>query len=464
MSAAIALAEETEMKEMLASVGLPVGYYSALAALGLTSVLLMMSDSGGALAQDPPNYLTLQSLFDRAAAVIPAVGVDVWPDDQAPNYAGTMTQMTVFCRLCKRAVPKAEERLLNSIGAGKTDAEKDSARRQKEEAELKNHRETFLQLEQKAERYFNTCLDLEADSETTVKTHQIMKTGRLTLAKLSSCKYGRKQTLFSDGKVFKEDEEHRLVSGNPEDGVSMHRNAFVLRQISQALVSMVVAGCYAIDPIRQHLAGAYGRIRIGTPEEKQLMFDLCSARRVERAFIEMSSVLKPGPLAELFEGRFLSETDRHMRAGHSAASAVMDLLGKAGWMVPEPVQSTIETPPRRAGTSAPRAPGSNTSTNSFGALSAGKDGQLHDSEGKAQAVTLAAYKKEQTQVAHLAKQLADSKRKADRYEAVANRSQRDAGSRGSYNNYNDRNGGGGWNNGGNGGGGGGGGGGERRNN
>ena len=164
-----------------------------------------------------------------------------------------MTKMTAFCRLCKRAVPKAEERMLNSIGAGKTDSERDAAKRAKEEAELKNHRETFQQLEQKAERYYNTCLDLEADSEIVVKTHQIMKTGKLTLAKLSSCKYGRKQTLFSDGKVFKEDDEHRLVSGNPDDGVSMSRNAFVLRQISQALISMVVSGCYAIDPARQHL-------------------------------------------------------------------------------------------------------------------------------------------------------------------------------------------------------------------
>ena len=82
MSDSVAQMEATEMKDILVSVGLPVGYYDALVALGLTSVLMMMSDSGGALAQDPPNYLTLQNLFDRAAAVSPATGPNTWPDDQ----------------------------------------------------------------------------------------------------------------------------------------------------------------------------------------------------------------------------------------------------------------------------------------------------------------------------------------------------------------------------------------------
>ena len=43
-----------EVKSILMAVGLPVGYYDALEKLGLTSVVLLMSESGGALAQDPP--------------------------------------------------------------------------------------------------------------------------------------------------------------------------------------------------------------------------------------------------------------------------------------------------------------------------------------------------------------------------------------------------------------------------
>ena len=48
-----------EVKSILLAVGLPVEYFDALEQLGLTSVVLLMSEteSGGALAQDPPAVL-----------------------------------------------------------------------------------------------------------------------------------------------------------------------------------------------------------------------------------------------------------------------------------------------------------------------------------------------------------------------------------------------------------------------
>ena len=73
---------------------------------------------------------------------------------------------------------------------------------------------------------------------------------------------------FVDTKVYREDENHHLVIGDQEDGVSLHRNAVVLRQIGQVLGSLVCAGCFEIDPRGTFLAGSYGRIRIGTPDER----------------------------------------------------------------------------------------------------------------------------------------------------------------------------------------------------
>ena len=39
-------------------------------------------------------------------------------------------------------------------------------------------------------------------------------------------------------------------------------------------------------------------------------------------------------LANLFEFKFLLETDRYLRAGHSVSSAINDIIGKAAWMIP----------------------------------------------------------------------------------------------------------------------------------
>ena len=68
----------------------------------------------------------------------------------------------------------------------------------------------------------------------------------------------------------------------------MYRNATVLLQIRQCISSMTIAGNFDIDPINTHLAGPYGKVNIGTAVERQLMFDMTTARKAERAFIELS--------------------------------------------------------------------------------------------------------------------------------------------------------------------------------
>ena len=50
----------------------------------------------------------------------------------------------------------------------------------------------------------------------------------------------------------------------------------------------MIAGGYEVDPALSHLAGPYGKINVGTAEEKQLMFDMMTARKAERVFVEMS--------------------------------------------------------------------------------------------------------------------------------------------------------------------------------
>ena len=269
--------------------GLAPSYYPDLKALGLGTVVSITSYRGGAFAQSPPHYLTLSGMVDDAINITTLTGVDGWPDDSDRNYTPFMTKLTIFMRLCGRASDAAEERLLRASGvAGTTDEEKALVEKKRREEALKNHPATYRDLEKKTEEMYNTQLQAECCTETTVKTYLCLLQQRLVTARLGSGKYGQKGIHFSENTLFKEDADHHLVVANEEEKVPMYRNATVLLQIRQCLSSMMIAGNVDIDPINTHLAGPYGKIDIGTAGERQLMFDMTTARKAERAFIELS--------------------------------------------------------------------------------------------------------------------------------------------------------------------------------
>ena len=145
-AAAAAAIDVEEVKSILMAVGLPAGYYTALETMGLVSVVMVMSESGGALGHDPPHYLTLQAVVDRACNLNTMVGPAAWPTDTDPSYGAVMMKMTAFCRMCKRAMPAAEARMLQAIGAHlapsiPTTVELEAeAKRKRDEEQLKNQR------------------------------------------------------------------------------------------------------------------------------------------------------------------------------------------------------------------------------------------------------------------------------------------------------------------------------------
>ena len=170
------------------------------------------------------------------------------------------------------------------------EAEKEDEEKKKKEDELKNHASTYIRLERQAEKYYNQSMLAECDTETVVKTHIQLGMQRLVLARIGSGKYGIKGVHFSESTMFREDNNHHLVVANEEEKVPLYRNAAVLRQITMALTSIVTSGPggYEVDPALSHLAGPYGKINVGTADEKQLMFDMTTCRKAERVFVEMS--------------------------------------------------------------------------------------------------------------------------------------------------------------------------------
>ena len=285
--------EEYEVKSLMDQAGLDPRYFIDLKTLGLGSVVAITSYRGGAFAQSPPHYLTLRALVHDAGSASTLGGVDKWPEDSDANYTSFMTMMTIFMRLCGRASEAAEERLLRASGVvGTTGEEKALAEKKRREEALKNHPTTYRELERNTEEMYNTQLQAECDTETTVKTHLCLLQQRMVTARLGSGKYGQKCIHFSENTLFKEDADHHLVVANGEEKVPMYRNATVLLAANSAVPGFVdvltIAGGFDIDPISTHLAGPYGKINIGTAGERQLMFDMTTARKAERAFIELS--------------------------------------------------------------------------------------------------------------------------------------------------------------------------------
>ena len=180
---------------------------------------------------------------------------------------------------------------ISASGIVGTEAEQVAEEKRKRDEELKNHAATYMVLERTAEKYYNHSMLAECDTETVVKTHIQLKMQRLVLARIGSGKYGIKGVHFSENTLFREDDDHHLVVASEEEKVPLFRNAAVLRQITMAFTSIVVAGCYEIDPVHTHLAGPYGKINVGTADEKQLMFDVTTARKAERVFVELSGAL-----------------------------------------------------------------------------------------------------------------------------------------------------------------------------
>ena len=209
----------------------------------------------GAFSQKPPHYATLTALVDELGqgSVLPSA--EGWLEDTDPNHTAFMTKLTKFMRLCERASGAAEERLMKASGIVGTAAEQAAEAKRKKDEELKNHAANYLGLEKLAEKYYNQSMLAECCTETVVKTHIQLEMHRLVLARLGSGKYGQKRVHFSESTLFKEDSNHHLVVASDEEKVPLYRNASVLRQIGQTLTSMVIAGCFEIDPIAAHLAG-----------------------------------------------------------------------------------------------------------------------------------------------------------------------------------------------------------------
>ena len=122
----------------------------------------------------------------------------------------------------------------------------------------------------------------------------------------------------------------------------------------------------------------------------------------------------PAELTALFESKFLVEVDRCLRCGHSVASAVNEILGKAAWLIPnEPPTTTALSVRSPKGSSSGSTAGDLASTpkRPFGGLKPARNGRLEDADGKTMAVTLAEFDKQKK---HLEGQLQDARTKMAR--------------------------------------------------
>ena len=123
----------------------------------------------------------------------------------------------------------------------------------------------------------------------------------------------------------------------------------------------------------------------------------------------------PAELTSLFEGKFLVEVDRCLRCGHSVASAVNEILGKAAWLMPHEPPTTVAL---RTGSSGASSSGASTTGDSpatpkrpFGGLKPARNGRLEDADGKTTAITIVEFEKQKK---HLEGQLQDARTKMAR--------------------------------------------------
>ena len=439
--------EAEHMTALLQLVSWPTTRLADMERRGVGTIVELMSFSNGALKLDPPDGTVQHALLQSFVAGSTLGGADAWTvaldahagaaagaAAYAANQAATSQQATRWSMLlgfAKDQLPASTRRAIASAGLPGGSG-LDSVRRTQNEGDRKEPRMKQDSLRGAAERMYNQEIPLSVvDPRTTVDSHISFKDSQLTVAALSSGKYGALISVQSEDTVFKPDESGVLTEDHTaQRRVHLSRNGLVLGAIRTYVNSLAAAGNVAIDPTVSFLAGSTGKIYRGEAGEKQIQFDMTSANNVVNCFTALSSVLSPSELVARFdkgtEGHahveaLMPEVGVLMTTGHSACSAVKHAIETLPWLKPG-YYSNPSFSGGNGGGSTPRAPrsgdldndpgsgrggSSGTASSNNSSHRPGKKGTLVNKDtGDVEFISKAAHAK---QMAHLERQLADTR-------------------------------------------------------
>ena len=152
-----------------------------------------------------------------------------------------------------------------------------------------------------------------ADTATVAESHIAFRNSSISIGSMTGGRYGQKAAVLPDAR-FMTATQSGTVTTTDHSHVNLSRNAGVLAMINTILDTLVVAGNVDIDPTVSHLAGGLGRVFIGTAHERQLHFDLATARKVNSVFTALSGVIGPKDLASAFAPSCIERVNEAMQA------------------------------------------------------------------------------------------------------------------------------------------------------
>ena len=293
------------------------------------------------LTVESPQLTAITVLYRMLAHNSMLTGTSAWPDFASTDAVvvaarvAIYRKLTMFVRLAASERVASDTRVKDQLGLtpgiapnGKTN---ELALRHKQmRASSDTHQKEWCAL---TNRTYNSKINLQSTNPTTtVDTRIALETGTLAVSSLSGGNYSRKTVVKQPDKSKLHYDSERGMFEEAHSTVCMAKCASVLAVFYELLLSLVVAGHIAIDPLVSHLAGSHGMVTTASGEV-QLHFTLWDALRVFMSFVNLSAVLGPGALAERIQ-LFLTECDTWMCEGHSLSSATVHVVGSCSWMRP----------------------------------------------------------------------------------------------------------------------------------
>ena len=333
--------DKTALVALMTQAAVPERYYDDIAASGAGSVFALMSLGEAKLSTEPPHAPTLHALLAQASSTSALPTPDAMPKRDGSNFASTPhgdadgakagytalhAQMVMLCRLAAAFLPTLVAERARSVDPDAAAASLEKAERDKELEEAKDPIAKATMLRKASFKTYNVHFGVSrherrATDEQLVRTHQALKRHRLSVASLSSSKYGKLSaierpvtTLTVADSTLVATEEHKPLG----------RYSETLQSIYACVDSLVEAGLVDIDKTAQHLAAEthHGTLCCG----RQVEFDLQSGMALRAAYLALSDCMGGKALALHWEEQYISPASSDMMSGHSLASATIQLL------------------------------------------------------------------------------------------------------------------------------------------
>ena len=425
--------ERDQLGKLVAMSQLPAAAMLDLERLKLSTISMLCSLHPTALTVAQPELPAVNSLLvslHTSSVIIDAAAM--WPDPNSADAATkaevltTLRALTKLCRLAGRESEKADKRELDFYQVGSSTAKGGDAQSQADLQKARRARGALEvgEWEKNANLTYNSDFDIShADPTAVIDSRTALERNQVRVGSLSGGKYTRDPVVTKSETTRLTMDDSNQLAEQSNSHVNLTRNGSVLMVLFDLLLTLVVAGCFPIDPTLAHLAvsTAFGKIHTAAGA-LQVHLTLWDAIRLHLVFTNLSAVLT----AKTLESRiylFFVEANALMRQGHSLSSASNKVIGEMPFMrvsdlsaiddVSGLMESSSPATPldseRTGGKGAARSPGGNRGAAEH--LQRRKGGKFANSDGEILYVDLKTHEKD---LANLRDQNAALKKKFEK--------------------------------------------------